>query len=607
MTEMLKSLTLVACLASLMHGAYAQECQLCNFEQTKFLNISDACYQQDLLVSEKFDECCPLADTSCKPVTSNEALCRYIETSGSYCNSTYCDSLDENDLLIITIDFPEVSSGSCCKTCQCYGDPNCVSFNGVADEWVLCDGRHWTADATLQCEVTEEMCKTQTDHLGNDCVWLNTENRYWPIGLYGSPCQPDWDPENLPVMNMYSADDFKLELVLGERGIINKAIITNDVGVYTLTSDDCDTMKGAKSWSAETLSGESTSIPSTWTWAQTSTIEKEWYIMDEKTGINAKFVCTKSEVDGKLGPPRINVQELLEPMTDYTVSRSNLDGVCYTDTINDKLGSTDNTDKVHKKCVALALNDDFLMAKAVCTKSLSEPQKVECLSGWCSHRAGPEMSVSKCLKAISTSASKTYCTAAAYASGLELGDDFKRFVFQCENTISEFSWDDAVNTYGSGRTATAQPTAASCVNDVSQYPKILEECSQGVTVEYLYGGTWKTSFVIPAARPPCNGTLYITGDDYPELFENPVRFKQCELDCESSSSCQRVSGADITMRYTNDMEEHNYQATIGDLVCVYNSDFPKSPLRETWCFDATNTKGMGNTTLCPCSETEEEC
>src|SRR5262249_9228308 len=121
-----------------------------------------------------------------------------------------------------------------------YGDPHCQSFSGQSDTWVVCDSRV-VKGQTSQCTESKAMCLKQRDNLGATCVWQpNPSGQNWNIGLQGSQCIFS-SKQHPPNMTMYKADNFSLELILGERAIIQSIAIQdrNSGNGYYLSAADC--------------------------------------------------------------------------------------------------------------------------------------------------------------------------------------------------------------------------------------------------------------------------------------------------------------------------------------------------------------------------------
>jgi hypothetical protein len=175
---------------------------------------------------------CPSPATS-SPTSSTFApsRCRSAELDAAICaDPDQCASM-----ILTMVITPTVQTAPCCETCACFGDPHCESFSRVIDTWVLCDAR------SKQGSGTEAECLKQLDQNGNTCVWLPSDlpGGKWQIGLHGSECVFDSQSGPLPSMLMYQADDFGLNLVLGERAIITQARLSSNGRLFTMTSDDC--------------------------------------------------------------------------------------------------------------------------------------------------------------------------------------------------------------------------------------------------------------------------------------------------------------------------------------------------------------------------------
>lgn len=563
-----------------------------------------------------FDKCCPYSTDDCDTVGTGKT-CRTLPVGGQFCDPETdryeCTQLQGSVLYIdMEVDYADVD-GSCCSTCQCYGDPNCISFDSVIDEWVLCDAR--LKDPELgHCIMSKDVCDKQTDSNGNACVWLDETRRLrsatnqgrnlvstssWSVTLQGSPCQPDFTLDDAPTMTMYKADGFKLDLTMGERGVITSVIITTSQAIFTLEAERCDDLRSSAdpldAWIVSNEDG--IDIANTWTRSMTNEIDTTWFVYDPDTGIRMTLVCTKSyEQVGRViqtGPPRINVNELLEPDADRT-TRSNLGGFCETGVIAEKKGTTGNTDTLHEYCSSKA-NEDLSAAKVFCGGGVTQAGVDACKVKWCNKAYGYASST-KCLSYIKeTSWPVAYCHAAALYLSSTYPDQYEadRVQRSCQDTIQEFSWTQAVNEYGTGAAGsvgsapTPPPTSPvysspeQCAESLEIYLNIeIDECTDKIAVQYELDGTWLTAFEIPTALPPCDGTLLTTFEKVPELFMHPIRFYQCERPAYCSQSCSPVSGADLSVRYASTHNQAEWAVQQGLAHCRENAEYPDD---KYWC------------------------
>jgi len=187
--------------------------------------------------------------------------CRVYEVDMPFCdeeNGADCSTLSSTDKLTLDIAFSFMEAEQeCCKTCSCFGDPECVSFAGVENLWIPCDARDDSS-----CKMTKDKCSSMVDSNGNQCGWRGgrkADSSGWDIAMKGSPCWPTISdaPGKKLSMNMYTtpSGDFKTDVVLGERGIIRQVEIELRGEKYTLDAKDCF-KKEENAWNTKNLPDE---------------------------------------------------------------------------------------------------------------------------------------------------------------------------------------------------------------------------------------------------------------------------------------------------------------------------------------------------------------
>jgi len=473
-----------------------------------------------------------------------DPTCRTISAMQPYCDVTTnpeCGSyLGANDKLTISLNMASVGeAGVCCETCVCYGDPECVSFTGVRDEWIVCDGRRGDT-----CQVNEQVCGKQIDHAGNTCQYIKGTDKWVSFEDSGSPCQPDWENSGYPTMSMYNVDGFDISLTLGERGIIREVTITEaDGSVFTLDANRCFSHTN-QAWVAE-----KGSVPASWEYqSHDNGAEIWWKVSDASAGIFAEIVCTSS-VGSNMR--RINVQSLIET-NPARVPRS--DGFCSSNAISEKSGTTEASSWMHQSCLRRNLPAMLVACKALVNTQCREYTLNENVNFWCDNTDLARLGVSDsaaCAEAILSASSESDQAAqwTEFVCKANLLD-----VEQCITEVSQFGWKDFLSTNSNGMNSANTPNAV-CYDSVAQYSKEDDTCAQGVSVEYFDGTEWKQSFFIPALHPPCNGQIDVSAADKPELFSNPIRFSQCDLkpECVVENACRPALGFDVALAYaTND-------------------------------------------------------
>mmetsp|Transcript_3952 Transcript_3952/g.8727 ORF Transcript_3952/g.8727 Transcript_3952/m.8727 type:complete len:1199 (-) Transcript_3952:9-3605(-) len=513
------------------------------------------------------DECCADKagkDTMFRQLVSqnspNQAECRYISTDQAYCDPVSnpgCENyIGANDLLELYVDMTaESNEDSCCQNCFCYGDPECTAFNGARDEWVVCDGLRGD-----NCRQGRKACRRTKDHAGNRCKWLKDYKNMdghplqWKGWVEsGSPCQPDFNASGYPTMNMYSVNDFSLDLQLGERGVITKASLGTNTGTYSITAADCfandPRINSSNPFDAWTTTD---TIPADWTVSEPNGVEIAWDVSDLHNGVYLQILCTRSFFDGQPGLPRLNIQRLIE-----TQDHGAGDGFCVSGKIN-KMKTLEKhaikTHNLHMKCLAQNLESSIVACKKLVDDTCSTSSKKRFIRKWCNQADTGRMtnvsSPAECFEYLtSSSESETvmrWTTMVCEANGLD--------VEQCITEISQFGWDTFLSVHTNGLVPLSL-TPTSCVNNADFYGKRESNCQRGVNVEYFDEVTnaWEELFFIPSNRPPCNNRLQLSGDKYEQLFTHKIRLAQCDLDstCLVKNTCIPTVGFSVKTRFSS--------------------------------------------------------
>ncbi|GBG24119.1 Hypothetical Protein FCC1311_003372 [Hondaea fermentalgiana] len=534
------------------------------------------------------DTCCGTASSGGSQGSStlvNE--CRDIYTNAAYCTSD-CESLDENDELVIYLEMESTTADdTCCRSCKCVGDPDCMAFDGTRASWVLCDGR------AKGCKMKEKICLKQVDHLGNACQWLKDDESWESFDLSGSPCQPDFALSGYPTMTMYSKGDFLVNLTLGERGIIRELTVADGSGeTYALGAASCfqydpRTVSGfnqiSKAWTAS-----SGSIPRTWTVSTPNDVEILWRVVDDDTGIVIEAACTQAPGSST---QRIDVQRL------YAVSSSDLStdeetGFCVSGTIDRGLASIkySGTDDFafQQKCLAKSLPELLSTCKAIIGLECTPYSLNSYIRYWCENAdiANTDLDgdVDACYQNLVTSGSSEERASkwVMYLCQLNHVDD----VESCMTLVSQFGWTEFLSKYSNGIISSEDTDGGtdSCAADASSYTTLTGDdalCALGVFVEYeVDDGDWEQAFFIPSTLPPCQSTLVVNGADYPELFLYPIRFRQCSLDasCLRETGCAPSAGFSVQLEFSTDECEAELESNeCFDAQCAMDSDLLTNP------------------------------
>lgn len=529
---------LAALLVILSAGAsLAQDvCPLCGQSPANQLPIGPK--TQEPSATFRFDTCCPINENNQRncvldPLGEAERVTGFSEPILNP------DEQRVASLTMFNFAFEEHSSESCCVTCSCAGDPNCISFRRQQATWVVCDART-VPDSKVRrkngfCKITEEQCAKEIDpSTGDACVWLpepGKENK-WDVKKDGSPCQP----ANLVPMVMYEADRYKLTVRQGDRGFIKEAVLSMEGKTYELDAERCNRWTGGTPPSAQ-MNKEMGAGP-----GERDTI---WEVRDSETGIGATFRCTTLvNTDIKY----MNV-ETTEPQKRYKQERSPVGGYCATGVFSENSNPSANSQRIFQNgfCHNNLPLQDFVIARLLCDDpKITKPGVEPCIAKFCSNFGTPGFeSAEECEDAMNDDLKEGFCT--TFNSDPMEKD-------QCIFTIETQGWEDAVPRYMNR----AQPTE-DCIDEFDQLPKDLDKCENGVRLQYFdeEDEEWITFRAISESKPVCRDALFddLTVDKYPELFYNKIRWSQSRevSDC-LKDQCDPQAGFAVEMIYAEEFQ-----------------------------------------------------
>jgi len=461
--------------------------------------------------------------------------------------------------LNLSLSFQLDSNSSCCHSCTCYGDPHCIGFNGKNDTWVVCDARVIKPNTGMQqCTMNKAMCLKQIDNTGNPCQWQNAvKGKKWKLGIQGSQCIPS-NNKLPPQMLMYSADNFRAELYMGERAIITSMQIvdTGSGNGYFLSAQNCYDDVGGQPW-RDSFAG--TTAPTSPSWAPNDPYKFSYTVIDNgeaygaganvfdvlwevanlpsSIGLSIRCTRTATVVNGQIefSAPRLNIDQLREPLN-YLTQRTNVGGFCPNGTIA-KEGTTSNTDMLEKLGACEPQSQDLDIAKVICSAGTSQAGVVGCQLDWCKATTLDFTSCAADIKQYGWD--QTYCAVHTVLSqrAADCTAAKSQICAQCLSTIEEFGF-----TYANEIFQDVHPASVTCTPQ-SALPSSLQDCQPGVNVQYWNGGAWVNYLGVPSTITLCGGKVSFDSVQNPELFANRVRLSQCSLDVAClSDECATTFG-----------------------------------------------------------------
>ncbi|GBG24121.1 Hypothetical Protein FCC1311_003392 [Hondaea fermentalgiana] len=552
-------------------GAGDAQASTCNLGVNTIYAVQQRCSTESgYSGSVSYNTCCGLWDSDFVFFEDDRGVCTYYQNAYGYCTSVEDCDVDEDDVLTISLTFSTTSeSDTCCRTCKCVGDPDCVSFNNTPASWVLCDGRR-----KGDCKQGRSPCRRQRDHMGNRCQWLKNDPDYLGWEASGSPCQVNWEKSGHPTMLMYESGLFSVTLTLGERGVIDSlSVTTGDTGdSFELDADACfehdprltpdDTSAASEAWT----SASGSAIPDAWTVSTPNSVEIMWKVVDDTTGTNMHIYCTQPPDSERT---RLDVKHLFT-LTDESEAEDE-DGFCVTSTIDRGLATTkyeDATDDYdfQQKCLVQTLPDLLATCKIIMGADCTPYNLDTYVTEWClaadityTDLAGDR---DECISMLVTTGSESDRGErwTRYLCQLNLVDD----VNECMALVSQFGWAQFLVSNSNGLDQSEDSLTASCASSVAAYSKREGDsavCAYGVFIDYLVSGTvdeddavWEQAFFIPYSLPPCNGQLLIDGTQYPELFSYPIRMSRCSqsIDCVADLECAPIPGFSVSFGFSTE-------------------------------------------------------
>jgi hypothetical protein len=524
-----------------LFGAAAAELSACAFQNNTAVMNSTRCFNLGPVDLGLQDSCCAAVD-------SPTSQCRSDETSRAYCDATVDDCSSAaigQDKLVMNISLftDATQDNTCCRSCTCFGDPECQSFNGTWQEWVECDGRVFDA-STGKCSYTEAQCKTQKDAHSDTCGWVQGSDGNWNY-KYGSPCQSTF-ASGYAEMLMYKSQSglFGAELVLGERGAIWwLQLNTTQAPALTLSAQQC--FEGGLNRSAAFPGA-----PAAWTVAELGSaqfqdLRYQWTILDPVERVELRVECSAMWHAGMPGQARLDISYLRDQ---NQISSNAGEGFCVSGVISEMVNSNPQTPQLDQECWANTTVVD--VCQSLMNASCADAACTACVDSWCDIANIPAGEVATCKSDIADLGVSAWLT--WYAKTIQDAARQQYNVIATNLKQNALYLDMLVAEYGNG----SVNSSIICATSLSEYTSnaSIPSCVDTLQVQYLnkLTGEWVTVFWIPANKPLCfnNQSQTLSFQDYPELFLNQLRFEQCQADSSCDAlRCNPVIGFDVDIQF----------------------------------------------------------
>lgn len=500
-------------------------------------------------------DCCKLKDTQpledCQIVNPSGESYRTITAENEICGFRGEDCEDgecSEYALVIKPEFTfETTNEKCCDSCTCFGDPQCIAFNGEENIWALCDGREVPHEDSIfdMCRITEKQCSEERDHVGNECVFLANDIRArdWTVGKQGSPCQPN--PDSPPsIITMYEVEDvnFKLDLEQGERGIIQKIYLSLDCGDFELSAEDCIS-NSRNAWQSDL------DIPEFFSYNDVvHGFDQHWSVIDPDSGISLSIRCFANHYEGDSNSyvPRINIEDLSDP-----ISRGNgADGYCVSGEFNTGQATTRNTDLIFSRdsCdEGLQQSKKREIYRALCRNpSLPASGHQSCIYHFCNAYYLPLFSsIEECEQAFVEDLSVGFCQGITYSTRDKEKCLEQWFDLGAVETIEQFYEERGLGlgNSGSGASSDSDTGSEDTRTCTTEYKTELGKCESGILIQYFRNDQWNTEIAIPSDW--CSDEeLVLSYCDYQYLFNRQIRIlqKTASIECGPINQCSKVNG-----------------------------------------------------------------
>ena len=402
---------------------------------------------------------------------------------------------------------------NCCKSCKCYGDPHCIDFSKNEKTFIQCDGRK----LGKPCKIDKTICEKQTDHAGNQCKWIQTNQKMkWNVGILGSPCVSD-SPS--PIIKMYVLPNkvYENSYTIGERGVITSLILTLDKKTFEMNSTECFD----PNYSFE-INDELGTIKKSFILKKKGIKPDVMYqIYQFSTGISTVVKCERNydPIKKVYGKPRLAI-EIIDP------EERNTDSYCNTGILDTGLASdVKRTDRIESMnlCPNYQYSSELNFAQEL-SKVYGDSLIVtsfnikEYMGSWCEKYTS--FGIEECFEII-----RLYGWLKTWCSVNTLQDHPINCVGKCQSCvkdIEDFGFTEVSVTYADSFHPTEEEI---CSNSLLPSKKGLE-CESLLEILTFNGKEWiSEGFIRSCANIKFNSI------DHPRLFFNQMRIVQCTVDC----------------------------------------------------------------------------
>lgn len=503
------------------------------------------------------------SETVCPPVP-NECTCQQALASETNLQLKLCPNTPE-----------------CCPSCECHGDPHCLSFDHTKAQavWAVCDDR----DST--CTHKPATCE-KTYYAGKQCKWVARAAGY-------SECVRD-DDTPIPMMQMHwkqyknywNSNDqalytFSLNLELTAYGSVSVVTLVDagQTSVFTINAQ-----------------GKCVGTPQ-----YPLNANRVVVINDLPSGVWVQLECMNN---GPKLPQRWDVRFVRDPwflLNPLVPTQDRFAGFCTTGVIAENTGETIGGCRIMDRQIAMFYGCNPATAIATCKSQFCNNQGTKF-----NITSETGTAAKKCTAFVSNPKQPTNFVAAACSLSTSAkrpvnpelcvsNPDCKR----CIDSITDFP-DQIAEILNTPILVATQAPTQSCPTNLLQTGlsrKKLSVFQSGVQIEYKQANVWTGVFaVLDAEVVACGGctkVISVNGSvstNQALLTPGEYRIRQCTgyNNDKAQPLCDGALGYNATVQYSNPTSGGAVSATFGalfdggDLVCS-PTRYPKCPINYQCC------------------------